>query len=204
MKVALFGGTGHVSQLLIDELLSNGFKVRLLTRQPEFRFHSIEVVHGDALNLDDVSHTLEGCSAVVNCIGRLKNEGSFYSSISENILQAMVARGLRRYILVTNSTTKTPEDKDTIWSWGGSMIFRIFFPEMLEDKETESKKVKNSDVDWTILRLPLVLKSGKLKTFITSQYSLDGFLVSAKTVARSIVVELKNVTNYRKMLFVYE
>jgi len=203
MKIAVFGGTGHVSKYLVDELIVAGHTVRLLSRQPVPNRVHVESMIGDALVAEDVRRVMEGCQVVVNCIGRLKNEGAFHTPITSWILKNMDALAISRYILVTNATVRLPSDSVTLFSWVGSLIFQLLFPEMLKDKQRELDMVIQSDVDWTVFRLPIVTDAYKSGTPQKAYSSLRGGFITNGAVARAIVKEIDRPTSRRTALYLF-
>ena len=73
MKVALFGGTGFVGSHIIDNLLSEGHKPKLLVRSESiYKVPSVgdcELVIGDVNDKSAVRKTIEGTDAVIYTIG---------------------------------------------------------------------------------------------------------------------------------------
>ncbi len=202
MKVAVFGGTGHVSKYLVDELVSVGHQVRLLSRNPMASRNHVETLVGDALSASDVRRVLEGCQAVVNCVGSLKNRDGFYSVITANILDNMAQLGLSRYLLITNSATQLPTDSATFFTRLGVLGFRLLFPQMLADKQRELELVVASDTDWAVFRLPLVLDSPQGGPARTDARSLRGWFISNGAVARTIAQEVGGA-HHREAVFLF-
>ena len=76
-KLAVFvtGGSGFIGKKLIKLLISNDFKVRVLTRKPELFEANInlELVKGSFSNLRQWEHKMEGTVAVINLAGEYQN-----------------------------------------------------------------------------------------------------------------------------------
>lgn len=73
--IALTGGSGFIGSLLLPKLLSDDWRVRLLTRSPE-KFEqsdSVEVFNGDLLTNDDWSTFMQGVNVVIHAAAEIKN-----------------------------------------------------------------------------------------------------------------------------------
>lgn len=112
MKVALFGGTGFVGSYLVDELLSNGHKPRVLVRPgsaPKLRRHNdCEMVSGDIGDAVAVGETLSGSDAAIYNIGLLREfpkRGITFQRMhfegAKRCIDIAVASGLKRFLLMS-------------------------------------------------------------------------------------------------------
>ena len=76
MHVAIIGGTGFVGSYLVDELRENGHQVSLLVREGSEskvdRDDLHRIVTGDISSGDALQALLEGCDAVIYCIGIIR------------------------------------------------------------------------------------------------------------------------------------
>lgn len=203
MLVAVLGASGHVSKYIVPELLKMGFAVRVLSRSG---FHSnshCEVFTGDALNASDINNFLVGADAVINCIGQLKNASGFYTRVTENIISAMTGYRLRRYLLITNSAVVLSTDVRTLLTEIGAAAFKLLFPKMMVDKNEEVKVLMNSDLDWTIFRLPWVMDGQSSKGAKFSDSRMGGFRIFSRQVAEAVVQELSNRQHIRRAPLIY-
>ncbi|HEC94801.1 MAG TPA: NAD-dependent epimerase/dehydratase family protein [Thermoplasmatales archaeon] len=64
MNVLVTGGSGFIGRYLVDELVENGYKVKILTRQSSLKIKRAKVVHGDITEPDTLSHAFEDVDAV--------------------------------------------------------------------------------------------------------------------------------------------
>ena len=203
MLVAVIGASGHVSKYIVPELLKMGFAVRVLSRSGSHGNPNCEVFTGDALNANDINNFLSGADAVINCIGQLKNASGFYTRVTENIISAMRSNRLRRVILITNSAVMLSTDVRTVMTEIGSAVFKLLFPKMMVDKHEEVKVLMDSDLDWTIFRLPLVM-DGKSSNSAKFSYSrMAGFRVFSRQVAAAVVEELSKGQHIRRAPLIY-
>jgi len=74
--VAVTGGTGFVGKRLVERLVSEGYVVRVLSRDgTSAGIGNVNVFTGDLLDPNtDISAFLDGADAIFNCAGELRNE----------------------------------------------------------------------------------------------------------------------------------
>jgi putative NADH-flavin reductase len=66
-KIAAIGGTGKAGKYLVNQLVDQGFKIKVLLRNPEkleTTSHLVEKITGDVRNYESVYNLINGCSAV--------------------------------------------------------------------------------------------------------------------------------------------
>jgi len=107
-RICVLGGTGFVGRHLVTRLAAAGYRCRLPARRPE-RHRDLALVPGTELRRSDIFETgvleqqLEGCTAVVNLVGILNEEGGrtfqrAHVDLVERILDAAQAVEVTRYL----------------------------------------------------------------------------------------------------------
>ncbi len=167
--IGIIGGTGKVGRFLIQKAIENNYKVRVLVRNPEKLSNSkynIDVVKGDAKNKDDIRALLKGCDVVISTVGQPPKAEPIYSIVTDNILNVMKENGIKRYIVVSGAPVNDPRDKKDVFNKFIAIMMRWVFSKMMIDKQKELEILRKSDLDWTLVRLPLVKEGfpvGKIK-----------------------------------------
>ncbi|MDO8142834.1 MAG: complex I NDUFA9 subunit family protein [Candidatus Brocadiales bacterium] len=76
MKIFLTGSTGFVGKHILRDLLENNYQVRCLARkgseQKITHYKDIEIVDGDITDAASLDGKLEGCDAVINLVGIIR------------------------------------------------------------------------------------------------------------------------------------
>ncbi|OUU01975.1 MAG: hypothetical protein CBB92_03135 [Flammeovirgaceae bacterium TMED32] len=71
--VLVFGANGKLGIHVVNQALDKGYKIKAFVRNPEkytlTKGQDIEVVKGDATNITDVKHAIEGADIIVSCLG---------------------------------------------------------------------------------------------------------------------------------------
>jgi len=187
MKVAIFGATGGTGTELVKQALERGNSVTALVRNPAQltnQGEGLTLVTGDIHDVASVEQCIQGQDAVICALGArdlkktmIRTEGTV------NIISAMKKNNVRRLIVISAMGVGD--------SWNSlSLINKLFFAVLLKstraDHEAQEAAVKNSGLDWTIIR-----PSGLVDKPRTGVYSV-GENIRAKTsqIPRADVADL--------------
>lgn len=204
-KIAVIGGTGKSGKYLVKQLLEQGFKIKLLLRNPdkfEISGPLVEKIAGDVRNLSSLNSLLEGCDAVISTLGQTKGESPVFSQAAANIIEAMNTQNIRRYIVITGMTLDTEHDKKGFSTRLQSIIMKMIFPAIIADKRKEYLLLTQSNLDWTVVRLPfieLTESSGEIKTSLTD---CPGKKISSTDLAGFLISQLSDDSYIRKSPFI--
>ncbi|WP_241286207.1 NAD(P)-dependent oxidoreductase [Chryseobacterium arthrosphaerae] len=205
-KIAVIGGTGKSGKYLVQHLLKKEYPVRLLLRHPEnFMVENplIELVKGDARDQKAIDLLVRGCNMVMSTLGQPKGEKSIFSDATKNINRAMHDHGIRRYIVTTGLSVNTPADQKnpgvkmaTDWMYQN-------YPETTGDKQKEYAFLSETDLDWTLVRLPLINLTEESFTTEANLTDCKGESISATDLAEFLVLQIDDKTYYRESPFLY-
>ena len=188
MKLAIFGATGKTGIELVKQSLEQGHAVTAFVRDParlSIENENLTFVTGDVFDPNSVSKAVEGQDAVICALGagtELKKT-TIRTTGTINIIRGMQENNVKRLMVVT--AMGVGESWDDL-----SLINKFFFAVLLkssrDDHEAQETAVKNSELDWTIIR-----PSGLTDTSRTGVYDV-GENIPAKTskIARADVADL--------------
>lgn len=196
MNIAVFGGSRGVGRLVIEQALAQGTTIQALVRTPE-NFDMVDdgltVVPGDVLNFEDVVACVEGTDAVVCSLGPTSNNpDNIVSEGTQQIIAAMKSASIKRLVVV--SSMGIGDSKDQI-SRAFKIIAKTVLKKAMQDKEMQEKLVRDSDLDWIIVRpAGLVDKpaTGKFKAGLDK--SIKAEQVSRADVAGFVLQQLTDNT----------
>jgi putative NADH-flavin reductase len=205
--IAVIGGTGKAGQYLVKELIRQGYKIKMLLRNPEkFKTDTpgVEIIQGDVRNYESVYSLITGCNAVVSTLGQPKGKGEslVFSVAAQNITKAMNSLNVERYVVVTGLTLDTPHDKKSLGTKLQSKIMSICFPAIIADKQKEYEIISGSNLDWTLIRLPfieLTESTGEIKISLTD---CPGKKISSTDLANFLIKQLTDEQFIGKALFI--
>ena len=204
-KIAIVGGTGKAGKYLVRQLVNQGFNIKVLLRNPnkmELSSHLIEKVTGNAANYEDVYSLVQGCDAIISTLGQSKGENPVHSLSTSNVIEAMNCLNISRCIVITGLTIDTPFDKKSFKTKLMSKIMKLSFPKIIADKQKEYSLLSESNLDWTIVRLPLIVQTELKGTIKSSLYDCPGKKISSTDLARFLINQLCDETFLRKTPFI--
>lgn len=117
MKVLVLGGCGFIGSHVVDVLVEQGFKVRVLDRQPEaFRgpVPKVEYVQGDFADTSLLSEALMGVDSVVHLVSTTVPSTSNIDPVADiqgnlvatvRLLEVMRAVGVRNIVYLSSGGT---------------------------------------------------------------------------------------------------
>ena len=204
-KLAILGGTGKSGKYLVKELLSRGFHLKLLLRTPEnFQLKSplIEIVKGDARDYESVRSLANGCNAVISTLGQPRGEASIFSQATINVLQAIAEYEIKRYIVTTGLNVDTPFDKKGAKTKVATEWMKSNYPKTTLDKQVEFDILSKSDIDWTLVRLPMIEQTDERREVIVSLEDCPGDNISATDLAFFLIDQLSSDTYVQQSPFI--
>jgi putative NADH-flavin reductase len=204
-KVAVLGGGGRTGKYLVNQLLKEGFSIKLLLRHPEdftIQNPNIEIIKGDAINSKSTQLLLEDCDAVISTIGQRQGEPMVASSATINVLKSMNDFGIKRYILLAGLNIDTPFDKKSTKTTLATQYMKTNFPIIQEDRQKTYDLLVNSNVDWTLVRVPFIEFTDVSSTIIVDLEDCLGDKINAGDIANFMVGQITDDEFIRKSPFI--
>jgi len=205
IKIALIGGTGKAGKYIVNHLLEEGFPVRLLLRYPEkFQIKNplVEIVRGGAREYEAVHSVIRGCHAVISATGQPVGEPSIFSDATKNVMRAMNEFNIKRYLLLTGLNVDTPFDHKSVKTQAGTDWMKANYPKTTLDKQVEYNLLTESNLDWTLVRLPLIEQTDERKKVVVSLEDCPGDKISATDLAHFLVNQLSSDTYVKQAPFI--
>ncbi len=175
MKVIIFGATGTIGNHLVEQSLVKGHEVSAFSRniykQEEINHANLKKVEGDVLNPTDVQNAIIGQDVVIIVLGAGKSlKGTVRSIGTETIVEAMKKNGVQRLICL--STLGAGESKGNLSFFWKYIMFGWFLKQVRLDHELQEKYVKESELDWTIVRAAAFVDGEKTENY---KHGFDSF-----------------------------
>jgi len=183
MKIVIFGATGTIGKHVVTQSLEQGHKVyafsRTLDKLNQFEHPQLNKVHGDVLNLTDLNKAMRGMDAVIIVLGDGKNyKSTVRSEGTKNIINAMKNNDVER--LICQTTLGAGDSKGNLNFFWKYLMFGWFLKNIFQDHLLQEEHVKDSGLDWTIVR-PAAFTDGD-----KSANYRHGFSATDKTVKLKI------------------
>jgi putative NADH-flavin reductase len=170
MKLAIFGATGATGHYLVEQALSQGHDVTAFARNPlalPTRHAHLSIVTGDVFQQASVEEAVANQEAVLCAIGghdrlrvarsRHPRQPGLCTIGTRNILDAMQKYQVSRLICL--SAWGVGESKNRLPFVFKHIILPLLMQEEYEDKEAQEQLIRQSTLDWTIVR-PARLTNG--------------------------------------------
>jgi putative NADH-flavin reductase len=210
MNIVVFGANGPTGRLLTKQALAEGHTVTAVTRHPELfplQNASLKVMCGDVFNLSSVEQAVAGQDAVLSSLGVpfSRKPITVYSQGVGHIVQAMNHYGVRRLVCVSSSATEPHFDPQ-----GGFIFERIVQPAVIntigrtlyEDMRRMETLVKNSNLDWTIVRPSGLFETPEVTPYQMAETYIKGRFTSRTDLANCMLQQLTNDQYLRKVVAV--
>lgn len=204
--IAVIGGTGKSGKYLLQNLLEKGYHIKLLLRNPEnFTIKSplIEIIKGDARDGQSVDTLIKDCNIVMSALSQPVGEESIFSDAAKNVTQSMDSHGIRRYIVIAGLNVDTPFDKKSIKVKQATDWMYQNYPKTTIDRQVEYEILTKSDLDWTLVRLPLIIQTSESFKTETSLEDCKGENISATDLAEFLVSQIDDSTYIKQSPFFY-
>ena len=198
MRVLVAGANGQVGQHIVRLLAERGHEVRAMIRD-EDQAHKLRELGGETVVADlegDVSHTVQGCDAVIFSAGggpgsgAEKKETVDYGGASK-LIQAAIEHGVNRYLMVSTVGAQDPENANEKMQ------------PYLRAKARADEELKHSGLDYTIVRPgPLTDEQGTGRIDASTELGRRKE-IPREDVARTIVVALEKRNTVGKTFEVF-
>jgi putative NADH-flavin reductase len=207
IKIAVIGGTGKSGIYLVKELINQGFHLKMLVRNPDklqIKSQFAEIVKGDVTDYSSVVTLIQGCQAVISTLGMgvPASEPTIFSRSTANVIQAMNEFNIQRYVVITGLNVDTPFDNKSPKTTFATDWMRKNYPVSTADKQTEYEILSNSNVEWTLVRLPLIEQTDETGEVNTSLEDCPGDKISATSLANFLISQLTDKKYVRKAPFI--
>jgi len=206
IKIAIIGGTGKSGKYLVNQLIHQGFQLKILLRNPDnFQLKSslIEVIKGEVTNYNSIHSLIEDCQAVISTLGLgiPASEPTIFSQSTTNVIKAMNECNVHRYIVTTGLNVDTPFDKKSSKTSFGTDWMKKTFPISTTDKQLEYDILVNSNIDWTLVRLPLIEQTDERNKVSVDLEDCPGDKISATDLALFLIEQLSSKAFIKKSPF---
>ncbi len=144
MNLIIFGATGTVGRLLVDQALSQGHRVTAFARRPsalKLEHRDLTRQAGDVLDRGAVADAVEGHDAVLIALGAGR-KGTVRAVGTKHIVEAMQRHGVRR--LVCQSTLGAGDSRAVLNFFWKRIMFGLLLRPAYADHEAQEALVRQS------------------------------------------------------------
>ncbi len=159
LRVTVFGASGKIGRHVVDQLLAAGHTVTVYVRNASklaITHPNLSVVEGELDQPAGIARAVDGADAVISALGPTLRRGATGTPVTDgtrNIVDAMQAAGVRRFIGLATPAVADPRDRPTFKAKLLRLMPRLAFPNALTEIDGMTEMVTRSDLDWTIARI---------------------------------------------------
>ena len=161
MKLTIFGANGAIGQLVVKEALQNGDQVIAYVRRENALPISHENLQIVVSNFDDskkIEEVITGSDAVISALGpRLDKSRKIkalpIAAAHQMIIKVMQKLEKKRLITLGTPTIKAKEDYSQVITILPRIMAKLLFPTGYQEMKRIEQLVKQSRLDWTVVRI---------------------------------------------------
>jgi putative NADH-flavin reductase len=203
MKLAIFGAAGRTGIPLVQQALEEGHEVVALVRTPSklsIGNQRLTVVQGDVTHLADVERVVQGADAVLSVLGHVKgSEPDILTHAIRNIITAMDKYQVKRLVSLSGSSVQAQQDKPKLVNRLIKFYTQATTGSLLKDAEQQFMALQNSDVDWVVVRGPMLTEGPHTGTYRIGWTGVNtGIRVSRANVADFMLKQVTDRTYLRQ------
>jgi putative NADH-flavin reductase len=188
MKLAVFGATGKTGLKIVEQALNQGHVVTAFVRDAArlpIENEYLTSIIGDVFDPVCVTQAIQGQDAIICALGAGSslNKTTVRTVGTMNIIKGMKEHNVNRLMVVT--AMGVGESWNTL-----SPFNKFFFATLLkssrDDHESQEAAVKESGLDWTIVRPSGLTDDPRTGVYITG----ENILAKTSRIARADVADL--------------
>ena len=159
MDVTVFGATGKIGHLVVEQLLGAGHHVRALVRSPgklTVEDDHLEVIVAELDDAPAIRKAVDGADAVISSLGPAIDPFLRSGPLTEatrTIVAAMHESGVRRLIALATVSVPDPRDRPGLIDRLVPVGIGLLIPGALREIQGISEVVTTSELDWTLARI---------------------------------------------------
>jgi len=158
------------------------------------------MVQGDVAHLADVERVVQGADAVLSVLGHVKgSEPDILTQAIRNIITAMDKYGVKRLVSLSGVSVSAPQDKPKLVNRLIKFYTMATTGSLLKDAEQHFMVIQNSDVEWVVVRGPILNEGPHTGTYRVGWTGVNtGIRVSRADIADFMLKQVTDTTYLRQ------
>lgn len=212
MHLTVFGASGKVGRLVVAECLKRGHHVVAFTHRSnslpgEGQFENpqnLTIVQGDIHESEHVSRAITGSHAVLSTLGSWGTKHKdVVSTGMRMIIPAMEQQGTTRIVSLTGTEALDAGDKPSMAKKMARFGAKLFAGKILRDGEEHIRLLRNSSLEWTALRSPVMTNDHDITYTLTLTPRSPLETVPRIAVAKAMVDQIEGPAYDNAAPFIY-
>jgi len=176
LTITVLGATGRTGQPLVRQALEQGHHVVALVRDPAklgLQHERLKVVQGDISRQEQLESALAGADAVVSVMGHVSGSPKdLMAQLARHLVPAMKKQGVSRLVTLLGAAVHDPADPGSFGSLVMLGMMKLLMRHLLEDAEAHARLVRESGLEWTIVRPPRLTEGPRKGEYRTGHFGL--------------------------------
>ena len=200
MKLLILGATGGIGLELVRQAVERGYSLTAFVRSPE-RLEAfqggVEIIPGDLLDPSQLERVVRGHDAVLSAFGPRSSTERQRRDFAVGLTQAMRDARRKRVLIVSVAFLFRDSIVPPAYLAG-----RLFFPHAVADAAEMEGVVRESGLDWTIVRPPRLTNKPAAGRYRVREGHLPrfGFSIARADVADFMIRTVENRTFIGKVV----
>jgi len=199
LNILVIGANGGIGKQAVEIALQAGHKVIALLRNPAklaITHPNLQIIKGDVMSPETFEDYLEGKDAVISALGTntIRKPTILYSEGNKNLLKAMKKKGVRRAFFILASAIEISPVLPFYVRLAEKYIVQKILRHMYDDLLLMEDIIKETDIDWTIMRPPRLTDKPATGKY---RFAINSFLKNCLSISRADVAHfmINNITN---------
>jgi putative NADH-flavin reductase len=193
-QVTVFGANGRVGRLVVAGLLQRGYRVVAAVHSDKNLpdHDNLTILSVDIYDAASIERALQGSDAVVSALGSWGTKRKDILTVGmTNIIPVMERLRIVRIVSLTGADARATGDKMGLMHRMTHLMLGIIAPRILRDGERHIALLEQSQLDWAIVRSPIMSKGKSVGHGVLSMYRpLPWQRISYQYVAEAMVQSL--------------
>ncbi len=204
MRLVIFGATGRTGIPLIQQALAAGHEVVAFARTPSkipVQHERLTSIQGEIQDAAKVAEAIKGADAVLNVLGPNKTSGkAMLATAAQNIVAAMQQHRVQRLVSLTGAGIRDEKDEPKVMDRVMGVLLRLLSAEVLKDSENAVATFRNSGLDWTIVRGPMLTEGPQLGKYRVGYVGKDSGIRISRADVAAFMLKLATESSYLKQM----
>jgi len=206
-RVLIIGANGGIGRQAVEIALAAGHHVTALLRQPAnltLTHPNLQKVQGDVMRPETFEKYVDHQDIVISALGVKgglmgDKPTTLYSRGNANLIQVMQQKGIERVYFISASAIEISPVLPFYVRFAAKYILQRLLRHMYADQREMERLVKESSLDWTIIRPPRLIDkpvTGKYR-FSINNWLKNSLAISRADVAHFMINNISNKAIYK-------
>jgi putative NADH-flavin reductase len=204
--ITVLGANGGIGSQVVSLALQGGYRVTAIVRNLDSlktKHENLTVAKGDILQPETFLKHIINKDVVISTIGSSSlKETALYSQGAINLLRAMEETGTRRCYFISASGIEVNPSHNVFVRFATQFILQKILKNMYADLREMEIKIKQSDLDWTIVRPPRLIDAPSTGQYrlATNKFLNNGLSIARADIAHFMLSNIDNTSIFRSVV----